>query len=75
MFLPCVGRDSNVFSIQVHYAWRGYEGRELILANVGLAIGTGIGIKGIIKGIKEESFSDSNSSFYEQAEGISIHDS
>ena len=36
-------------------------------------IGTRIGIKGIVKGIKKESFSDSNSSFHEQAEGIAIH--
>ena len=38
-------------------------------------IGTGIGIKGIVKGIKKELFSDSNFFFHEQAEGIAIHDS
>ena len=38
-------------------------------------MGTGIGIKGRVKGIKKELFSDSNSSFHEQAEGIAIHDS
>ena len=38
-------------------------------------IGTGIGIKGIVKGMKKELFSDSNSFFHKQAEGIAIHDS
>ena len=38
-------------------------------------IGTGIGIKRIIKGIEKELFTDSNSSFHEQADGIAIDDS
>ena len=44
------------------------------LAHFG-GIGTGIVIKGIVKRIEKESFSDSQFLNSQQAEGIAIHDS